>query len=97
MKLYWSINSIPELADLPKEKRKEVWRECCLKNRRNWRVLIIGVAICGIFGGIGSVIEKGPIGAMIASTVGVFIVWQIEAAAIRHHIREYLNSHGKVG
>ena len=30
MKLYWSYNSIPELADLPKEKRKEIWQECHL-------------------------------------------------------------------
>jgi hypothetical protein len=101
MKLYWSINSIPELTDLPNEKRKEVWAVCQSRCFRNWQtgisIVLMGVCIAaGIklgkfyYGHIG-----GIIGAVIAGGIGGSIIWEIKVNIVRPHIREYLSSHEK--
>jgi len=100
MKLYWSCKSIPELAGLPKQKRKEVWAACHRKilPRYIWVACIIG-AVCApagsiigesYFGRIG-----GIIGAGIAGGIGGLIIWEVEVAVARPYIREYLSSHEK--
>jgi hypothetical protein len=100
MKLYWTYNSIPELADLPKDKRKEVWATCHRKmlHRYIWVACVIG-AVCvpagmiigeSYFGRIGGIIE-----AMIAGGIGGLIIGEVKVAMTRPHIREYLISHEK--
>jgi hypothetical protein len=37
MKLYWSNNSIPELADMDSADRKKAWKACYYKPYRHWR------------------------------------------------------------
>ena len=41
MALYWSYNSVPELAALPKARRKQIWRECKNLKTAPWWVLLI--------------------------------------------------------
>ena len=41
MPIYWSYNSVPELAALPKPRRKEIWRECRDLKWAPWWVLLI--------------------------------------------------------
>jgi hypothetical protein len=99
VKLYWSYNSIPELADLPKEKRKVVWKSCHLKVFQHWLTwfsfLISGICVAaGIalgdfyYGRMG-----GIIGGAIAGGIGGFIAWEIKVAKVRPYIREYLNTY----
>ena len=100
MKLYWSYNSIPELANLPKENRKEVWAACHPKifRRSIWISMIIA-AVCiplGIeigksyFGGIAGLIVAVIIGGIVGA-----LIWQVQAAMAMPYIREYLNSNVK--
>jgi uncharacterized membrane protein len=103
VKLYWSLKSIPELADMPKEQRKEVWRKCRLKSGHKRQSIIIAImfAILGcIFGIVCSVngysFNKGLVAAIAIGFIFGFIYGQIEAISIRPHIREYLNSHDKI-
>jgi hypothetical protein len=101
MKLYWSYNSIPELADLPKEKRKEIWHACHLKGLAHWQTWG-ACLVCGLCCVTGSELGKlcygrigGFIGAMIAGGLGGLIAWEVTATMVRPHIREYLSSYGK--
>jgi hypothetical protein len=100
MKLYWSLKSIPELADLPKEKRMEVWRACHPKDIKHWQTWIsfgfLGICVfLGMaFGKFYIRIIGQTIGGIIALWIWFIIFWQIKVSVVRPHIREYLNSHG---
>ncbi len=107
MKIYWSIKSIPELADMSKERRKEIWKLCHLKYSVNLLILVLRVAIilvcCAIGLALGCfysnhitiVFTWAVIVGTIVSTIGNFIIWQVEIALVKPNIREYLISHGK--
>ena len=41
MKMYWSLRSVPELADLPPAERRRLWRECWGKVLRHWQVWLL--------------------------------------------------------
>jgi hypothetical protein len=45
MKVYWSLGSIPELADLPPKERRRLWRECWGKVLWHWPVLLVGFVL----------------------------------------------------
>jgi hypothetical protein len=103
MKLYWSCKSIPELADLPKEKRKKVWQECRGKVFRHWQtwflILIQGllgvIAIESIRSYFGSYNAVGLILVMIiGGLIGGVTSFFIQPLR-RSDIREYLNSNEK--
>jgi len=101
MKLYWSYNSIPELADLPKEKRKEIWKSCCLKCFANfpfwcstknaialvWLVIVMPLVIY-----YSNHHMIGLIGFVLVGAIIGFILWQVEIALVKPYIRECLNS-----
>jgi hypothetical protein len=102
MKLYWSINSIPELADLPKEKRKEVWKSCHIKCFLHWQIWASAV-LFGLGVAAGSALGEfyygrigGTIGAAIAGGIVGIIGWEIKVSVVRPLIRVYLNSHDKI-
>jgi hypothetical protein len=108
MKLYWSYNSIPELADLPKEKRKEVWKTCHLKCWTSWPFWITTVAIIVIGTMVGGATLRKLgyfcsdnhyiMGSFWAGAIGIFITFiitQVEISLARPYIREYLNSNVK--
>jgi hypothetical protein len=42
MKFYWSYKSIPELASLPRDKAKQIWKECYYNHRipTYWQIAI---------------------------------------------------------
>jgi hypothetical protein len=49
MPIYWSYNSVPELAALPKARRREIWRECrTLKSPGLWFWLVFFPCWCGV-------------------------------------------------
>jgi hypothetical protein len=100
MKLYWSINSIPELADLPKQNLRRVWRSVYLKHWFKIGFLpALIVPICAI--AIDTLSENyyGHFGRLICvcigGGIGGLIGWEITANMIRPYLREYLNSNVK--
>lgn len=96
MKLYWSLKSIPELADLSKEKRDEVWKTCYITN---WKVRFLPSLIMPVFMFAGILFALSYfhgfilIGAIIAgavSGIGWAIGWEITVNMMRPYVREYL-------
>jgi hypothetical protein len=52
MKIYWTRDSVPELADLPPRERRRLWRECWGKVLWHWPVLLVGfVLLPALLGG----------------------------------------------
>ena len=101
MKLYWSIKSIPELADLPKEKRDEVWKTCYITN---WKVRFLPSLIMPVFMASGILFALSYfyrfilIGAIIAGAVSVIgwaIGWETTVIMIRPYLRKNLISNEK--
>jgi hypothetical protein len=103
MKRYWSYKSIPELADLPKEKRKDIWQSCRLKRSANlpfgcstdaitvvWLVIVLPL---GTFYSNNHII--GLIWAVLVSAIIGFSLRQVEIALVKPYIREYLNPNVK--
>jgi hypothetical protein len=53
MKVYWSLESLPELSDLPHAERRRLWRECWWKVLDHWQVWVVYLVGClGIYGGM---------------------------------------------
>jgi len=46
MSFYWSLNAVPELASLPKERREAVWKECKGSRKLPWWYWVLSPAIC---------------------------------------------------
>jgi hypothetical protein len=68
---FWNTDSIPELAGLPVEKRKEVWTRCSRRALAHWRVWL-ALAVVALGGGAG-----GWLGAMagLHMTRGIQSAW----------------------
>jgi lipopolysaccharide export LptBFGC system permease protein LptF len=100
MKLYWSYNSIPELADLSNEKRNEIWKTCYATN---WKVRFLSSLIMPVFMFVGILIALsyfrhtlvGMIIAVVITSIGWYIGWQITVNMIRPYLRKYLKSNVK--
>jgi len=103
MKLYWSCKSIPELADLPKDKRKEIWKTCRWNCVSSWPFWVSTIAIIVVWLVILRKLEYfysdnhiiGLILDAIACALVGFILFQVEIALVRPYIREYLISNAK--
>ena len=90
--MYWSLKSIPELADLPRSQRGVLWRQCyfqALKERPKKFLLLfagigLGAGVGNIVGGIlgGYNIVGGGVGAAIA---GMFV-----SQLLVEYVRPYL-------
>lgn len=93
MRIYWSLKSIPELAEVPKKDRKKIWRRCFLKALRNWQTLVAGAALglCAALGNIlGEILGYPCIGGAIGGAAGGLICSQVAIKRARPYIREYL-------
>jgi hypothetical protein len=103
MNIYWSIYSIPELVDLPKEKRKEIWHECRGKVFHHWQtwflllmqVVLIVVAIELVRSYFGSFNAVGLIVLIIISGLIAGVIAHFRIYINRSDIREYLKSYGQ--
>lgn len=103
MKVYWSLNQIPELAELTPSERRKVHRMCLkhygFKGRGTYRALIT----CGLSGSFGVLIglalqraftSPSPIGYMaigggLGGAIGGLILTQVLLSQLRPHYAEF--------
>jgi hypothetical protein len=102
MKIYWSIRSVPELAELPEKNRKEILKKCGLTKfeNRNIRYLFGLLTLPFVLGGVtlGEICGGrigGVMGIVIGGAIGVLVMLQIEVCIVRSRVRKYLFTHGK--
>jgi len=97
MRIYWSLNSVPELAALPKMERKRVWRTCYHRTFRHWQTWL-ALLFCGLCGGAGVQIGKFIfedgwmmlVCAGICGGIGGFIFGQVATQIAIPYIRQEL-------
>jgi len=93
MPIYWTNNSIPELAELPIEERNAVWRSHYNLAFRHWQTWL-GLLICGLCavagGFLGVAIGSKYLGLAIGGGIGGFIFGQVLISQIRPYLRQYL-------
>jgi len=102
MKIYWSYHSIPELAEMPKDEHRMIWKKHSLKAFKHWQTWIAFAvcAACATSGVImvecwGSNVIIGAIGTVIGGAIGGFILGQVIVTMGRRYVRETLNSEQK--
>ena len=92
MRIYWTIESIPELKTLSKRERKRIWREAYRNSWNHWQagaaLLLLGLCVCigGIMGGAWGAGIGGGIGAMIFHQIMIVIMRPyLKASVIQEH------------
>jgi hypothetical protein len=95
MQIYWTLKSIPELAQLPRAERRRVWRHVYWKTFDHWQAWA-GLFACGacaamgtLFGGL---LGSGFIGAAMGGGVGGFIFSQAAIAVARRYYADLLRA-----
>lgn len=96
MKIYWTLRSIPELADLPGPERRRLWRACYRRTWRDWRFLLAFVLLVALLSG-----AMFAVGILLRHNPRLYIVCQLTIAGVwgalfgyvvtllvRPHIRE---------
>lgn len=97
MRLYWSIRSIPELADLPERDRERLWRRgyrASLGSRRTKIAAVVGLglAAAGLAAGrpwttgLGALAGAGILFQVSVAEARPF--WRAERNALRRHVVE---------
>src|SRR5947199_3352609 len=82
MPLYWSYHSVPELAPLPKNQRKQIWREC--RQTKSgvlwWWLVQISTCLIWLAAAIplGRIVGRYPLRALLAE--GALILASLAAA-----------------
>ena len=75
MRLYWTLNSIPEYTQVPEPERKRLWRDSYRRIWGHWQTWL-ALIVCGACAGIGS--HFGHIlGAMAGGGIGGFVLGQV--------------------
>lgn len=96
MNIYWSLKSIPELAELSGKERKEIWLRCLAKTYRNWRTWLTGLAFTACVAVITYVLVQNlnyRVAALLSGLfggIGALISFQFQARTVRPYIRREL-------
>jgi len=76
MQLYWSLKSIPELADLPADERGRLWRAAFWRTFRHWELWVAFIVLnaCAYVGSwLGSQVGHPSIGSIVGAALGGYI------------------------
>jgi hypothetical protein len=90
MRICWTYKSIPELAGLPAEQQRRLWREAHWKCFESWQMWMVP-ALYGLGGGLGSYfgLEAGwhIVGGVVGVTIIAIPASLISTAPVRRRLR----------
>jgi hypothetical protein len=88
MKLYWSLQDIPELAPLSQRQRREAWQECYQTYAfKHWQVHLS----LGLFSGLVTVsLPVGVAATVVAAVLGGLIYQQTVMHTLRPRLKQYI-------
>jgi hypothetical protein len=87
MRFYWSLRSIPELAQLPANERGRAWREASREAMRTTSVKA-ALILVGVLAGLGTMLF-GIVGAAIGGGIGGLIFGQLATDRARPHLKAF--------
>lgn len=89
MQIYWTLKSIPELAQLPASQRRRVWCSAYWRAFRDWRMQA-AMFVTGLCAGIGFVaghaLDWPIVSGLIGSAIGGFLSGQIVVDLVRSYV-----------
>jgi hypothetical protein len=93
MRIYWSLESLPELVELPPDERKAVVRACRSKPGLRWILAFVVGAAPFLFAG--AVLDdvlgwKSVVLTFVGAAAGSLLALQVEAHRVRRAIRQHL-------
>jgi hypothetical protein len=92
MQIYWSLKSIPELANLASAERRQAWRAACWNAYRHWQVWasVAGIGFGAVAGGyLGSLVIFEVIGSVIGAALGGLIHGQVLTEFASPYLRTF--------
>lgn len=93
MTIFWTLKSIPELADLSTRDRRARWRRAYRLTWRHWQTwvaLIAWVILAGLASRLGTIVGHPFVGVMIGSGIGGFAFGQVPVYVARSHYKNVL-------
>ncbi|MDP9651481.1 hypothetical protein J2793_006956 [Paraburkholderia caledonica] len=93
MAFFWTLKSIPELANLPARDRRVYWRRAYRRTWRHWRTWagLLACALCaGLGSRLGASVDHATVGAMIGGGIGGFVFGQVTVRVARSHYKNVL-------
>lgn len=93
MTVFWTLKSIPELANLPARDRRVYWRRAYRRIWRHWQTWagLLACAMCAAVGeGLGAFSAQPIVGGVIGGGVGGFVFGQTTVRVVRSHYRNVL-------
>lgn len=95
MKFYWSLKSIPELAQRPSKERLAAWRRVYWATYRHWLTwlglfIFVGCVLSGHY--LGKWLEHSMLGSMAGGGIGGWVFAQFSIHVARHNYGEALGS-----
>lgn len=93
MTIFWTLKSIPELANLSARDRRACWRRAYRRTWRHWQTWA-GLLACAICAGLGALLgafaNQSVVGAMIGGGIGGFVFGQATVHVARLHYKNIL-------
>jgi hypothetical protein len=93
MTIFWTLKSIPELADLSARDRRVRWRRAYRRTWRhweNWIALIAWATFAGAASRLGTLVGHPFVGVMIGSGIGGFAFGQVPVHVARSRYKSVL-------
>ncbi|CAG9196349.1 conserved hypothetical protein [Burkholderia vietnamiensis] len=93
MEVFWTLKSIPELANLPARDRRVNWRRAYFRSWRHWQTWagLLACALCAALGaGLSARAGHPVVGAVVGGAVGGFVFGQAVVRVARAHYRNVL-------
>jgi len=88
--IYWTINSIPELAKLPREEGQKLWRSYYWKVFKTKFAPMTGLIAIVALAQMGSTFNPS-FGHFIGGAFGGFLFWQVMMESIHSSIKDDKN------
>lgn len=101
MKIYWSMNSVPELDGLERKEKAKRYREMFKYGRKQLGIMpFVYMVIVGLVVGVLTVLlDFGAIarGALIGGAIGAVSIFVLQSPAIEHGRAWYREQYGPTG
>ena len=89
LQLYWTLESIPELAARPPDERRQAWTSAVRRSFRHWQVwaAFIGTgAVAAVGGAVGALVGLEYVGGLIGAGIGGLLASEVVTEFARPYL-----------
>jgi len=93
MAIYWTLKSIPELANLTARERRQRWRRISVRAYRHWQTWV-AMVICVVITFSGSMVGykygHPTVGVIVGGLVGGFVQAQAQVSVVLRFYKDVM-------